>query len=248
MYRPVVLVSLALSVIAQQFTEAPVITDNEDIVYTASLFDSTSSTIRGNISATAGPDGVGLWFRVSLTGLPDNVGPFPYHVHINKVPSDGNCTATGSHLDPYNRTEVPPCNSSQPATCQVGDLSGKHGAATLASGLNDFYSEYTDYYLSDRPESISFIGNRSIVVHAANGTRLNCGNFVLGSGEMVVPFAQPSSSSASIPPKTVTPVATPASSSATPTPTSVIVKGAASKLSGMSLGGLVMVIAAFVPF
>lgn len=76
MYRLVVLASLVLSVVAQQFTEAPVITGNEDVVYTASLFDSDSSTIRGNVSATAGPDGVGLWFRVSLTGLPDGVGPF----------------------------------------------------------------------------------------------------------------------------------------------------------------------------
>jgi hypothetical protein len=76
MYSLVVLASLVLSVIAQQFTEAPVITGNEEVVYTASLFNSESSTIRGNISATAGPDGTGLWFRVSLTGLPDNVGPF----------------------------------------------------------------------------------------------------------------------------------------------------------------------------
>lgn len=76
MYRLVVLASLVLSAMAQQFTEAPVITGNKDIVYTASLFNSQSSTIRGNISATVGPDGTGLWFRVSLTGLPDNVGPF----------------------------------------------------------------------------------------------------------------------------------------------------------------------------
>lgn len=76
MYRLVVLASLVLAVMAQKFTEAPVITGNTDVVYTASLFNSESSTIRGNVSATAGPDGIGLWFRVSLTGLPDNTGPF----------------------------------------------------------------------------------------------------------------------------------------------------------------------------
>jgi hypothetical protein len=116
--------------------------------------------------------------------------------------------------------------------------------------VTDFYVEYTDYYLSDRSESIAFIGNRSIVVHAANGTRLNCGNFVLGSGELTVPFSQSRpSSSVSIPAKTLTPNAPPASSSAvTPTPSTAIVKGAASKASGMSLGGLIMVIAAFALF
>lgn len=82
MYRLIALASLVLLVIAQQFTEAPVITGNTDVVYTASLFDSETSTIRGNISATAGPDGVGLWFRVSLTGLPDNVGPFRMSFHF----------------------------------------------------------------------------------------------------------------------------------------------------------------------
>jgi hypothetical protein len=36
---------------------------------------------------------------------------------------------------------------------------------------------YLDLYLSTDPNSPSFFGNRSIVVHAANGTRLNCANF-----------------------------------------------------------------------
>ena len=36
---------------------------------------------------------------------------------------------------------------------------------------------YLDLYLSTDPNNVAFFGNRSVVVHAANGTRLNCGNF-----------------------------------------------------------------------
>jgi hypothetical protein len=50
-----------------------------------------------------------------------------YHIHAYPVPSDGNCTGTLAHLDPYIRGESPPCDPTEPQTCQVGDLSGKHG-------------------------------------------------------------------------------------------------------------------------
>lgn len=36
---------------------------------------------------------------------------------------------------------------------------------------------YTDGYVSAIEGSEAFFGNRSIVVHAANGTRLNCASF-----------------------------------------------------------------------
>lgn len=36
---------------------------------------------------------------------------------------------------------------------------------------------YLDLYISTDPTSPTFFGNRSVVVHASNGTRLNCGNF-----------------------------------------------------------------------
>lgn len=50
-----------------------------------------------------------------------------YHVHLRAVPESGNCTETGGHLDSYVRGDSPPCDSSQPQTCEVGDLSGKYG-------------------------------------------------------------------------------------------------------------------------
>ena len=57
-----------------------------------------------------------------------------YHVHVNPVPADGNCTATGAHLDPYNRGVVTACDATKPESCQVGDLSGKYGNITGPSG------------------------------------------------------------------------------------------------------------------
>ena len=55
-----------------------------------------------------------------------------YHIHDQPVPADGNCTATAAHLDPYIRGEIPPCDNTQPETCQVGDLTGKHGNVTVS--------------------------------------------------------------------------------------------------------------------
>jgi Cu/Zn superoxide dismutase len=51
--------------------------------------------------------------------------PSVYHIHKFPV-LNGNCTSAGSHLDPYNRGEVPPCDKSKKETCEVGDLSGKY--------------------------------------------------------------------------------------------------------------------------
>lgn len=59
-----------------------------------------------------------------------------YHIHEYPVPSNGSCDATGDHLDPENRGESPPCDASQPQTCQVGDLAGKHGNIPALPGFS----------------------------------------------------------------------------------------------------------------
>ena len=100
-----------------------------------------------------------------------------YHIHEFPIPSDGNCTAAGGHLSPYGRPDTPPCDTAVPETCQPGDLSGKHGAISDTATKQGFQKQYLDLYLSTDPNSVSFIGNRSVVVHANNGTRLNCANF-----------------------------------------------------------------------
>lgn len=107
-----------------------------------------------------------------------------YHIHVNPV-IDGNCTTTSTHLAPYNGpNDTVVCNAAESQFCQVGDLSGKHGKITPESLINGgkYINMYTDVYVSALDSSPAFFGNRSIVVHAQNGTRLNCANFVLVGG------------------------------------------------------------------
>ena len=121
------------------------------VTYNASL--PSTGSIRGYVAATANANGTGVFFNVYLTGLPsESLGPFckfllsslhlrpgltntaciVYHIHDQPVPADGNCTATAAHVDPYIRGEIPPCDNTQPETCQVGDLTGKHGNVTVS--------------------------------------------------------------------------------------------------------------------
>lgn len=123
-----------------------------------------------------------------------------YHIHTEPVPANGDCYATGSHLDPYNRGETPLCNAGDPSTCQIGDLSGKHGNATDTT----FSAEYTDVYLSNIPGNSAFIGNRSIVIHASNGTRLNCGNFQAAGGAVTPSHPPTGQTSTRVAPTTLT--------------------------------------------
>jgi len=117
---------------------APKVTGNPaGASYVATLPVKEGSPLRGSIHAVTAPDGVGVKFSVSFSGLPATGGPFMYHIHEKPV-MNGNCTSTGAHLDPYKRGEVPPCDASKPETCQTGDLSGKYGNFTKDS----FAAEY----------------------------------------------------------------------------------------------------------
>ncbi|EMR71768.1 putative superoxide dismutase protein [Eutypa lata UCREL1] len=134
--------------------------------------------VKGSISAKAGPDGVGVTFDVKFSNIPKEGGPFTYHLHVDPVPEDGNCTKTLAHLDPFQRGEDPTCDSSAPETCQVGDLSGKYGKITS----DPFEASYHDPYTSLSEGVGSYFGNRSFVFHFSNKTRISCANFVAVSG------------------------------------------------------------------
>ncbi|PTB64616.1 Cu,Zn superoxide dismutase-like protein [Trichoderma citrinoviride] len=160
--------------------DAPVVIDNpQGVEFKATLpkkpFFSGAAlvgNVKGSVSATAGPASKGVRFRVQFENFPKTGGPFLYHIHEEPA-VNGNCTSTLAHLDPYHRGETPACNASEPQTCQVGDLSGKYGKITS----DPFVAEYFDLYTSLQPGSPAFFGNRSIVVHYANKTRLTCANF-----------------------------------------------------------------------
>jgi hypothetical protein len=134
------LIAAASAVSAQSSTvPAPQITDSPaGASYVATLPIKEGSPLRGSVAAVSAPDGKGVKFSVSFSGLPATGGPFMYHIHEKPVPTDGNCTGTGAHLDPYKRGEVPICDASKPETCQTGDLSGKHGNITAQSWSQEY--------------------------------------------------------------------------------------------------------------
>jgi hypothetical protein len=181
----------------------------------------TGAVIMGSITGTANANGTGVMFSVNFTGFPSEseYGPFVYHIHNMAVPADGNCTATLGHLDPTDRGEYHPCENVQPETCQAGDLAGKHGNITGTT----FTSSYLDLYLSTTPGSPYFFGDKSVVIHSSNTTRLTCANFA-----MVAPSSTNSTSTA-----TAT-----ATSTSTSAPASYT--GAASKAAGPGVFGLIV--------
>ena len=158
-----------------------------------------------------------------------------YHIHVGRVPEDGNCTAALGHLDPYNRGMTPPCNDSAPETCQIGDLSGKYGSINSTAGEH-YKDKYTDDYLSTTPGDPAFFGNLSFVVHAADDTRLNCGNFHLVSPSTQTPAPTPSTTT-SRQPSASFPIAT--------TSSPPLFVGAASSVGGASPVTLFMALVAF---
>lgn len=167
-------------------------------VYTATLPEKEffnpadpRGNVKGSVSATAGPGGVGVAFTVSISNLPTSGGPFLYHLHVNPVNSSGSCASALAHLDPFIRGEKPPCDPTAPQTCQVGDLSGKYGKITS----DPFTASYVDPYASILPGIGAFFGNRSLVVHFANTTRITCANFALVSG---APSYTPTGSNATV--------------------------------------------------
>ncbi|KUJ18700.1 uncharacterized protein LY89DRAFT_774743 [Mollisia scopiformis] len=163
---------------------ATIQTNNPAATYMATLpmtqfDDATSTTIMGTVTGMANSNGTGVMFYIDFSGFPaeSEYGPFVYHIHNMPVPADGNCTATLGHLDPTDRGEYHPCEDTQPETCQAGDLAGKHGNITSST----FNSSYLELYLSTTPGSPYFFGDKSVVIHTSNTTRLTCANFAMVS-------------------------------------------------------------------
>ncbi|KAK4207095.1 superoxide dismutase [Rhypophila decipiens] len=122
----------------------------------------------GTVTAVA--HSVGVNYTIDVTGLDAARGPYKYHVHARAVPESGNCTDTGGHLDSYLRGDTPPCDSTAPQTCEIGDLSGKFG---LEKGpvINKFFN---DPYSALNIINLGYIGDRGIVFHEGSSARIAC--------------------------------------------------------------------------
>ena len=117
---------------------------------------------------------------VGFSGFPDDVFPFPWHVHEYPFPHDGTVTPcgegiTGDHFDPLgasrNLNYSTDCSPQAPQNCEVGDLSGKFEHFPK---LDPLVREYSDRYLS--LYGVNSIIGRSIVIHFVNASRLVCAN------------------------------------------------------------------------
>ncbi|PYH95970.1 cytosolic Cu/Zn superoxide dismutase [Aspergillus ellipticus CBS 707.79] len=176
MLSKTLLASLGFSLLASA-ANAPVTINNDGQQYRAQLQPKDNTTVSGHITSYFGPGQVGVNFFVEFWGIPDDGQALSYHIHNSPVPEDGNCYSTGSHLDPYARGDATPCDIQSPQTCQVGDLSGKHGPV-WAPADEGYTAIYTDWFLSNVEGEPAFFGNRSLVIHnAATNARLACGNF-----------------------------------------------------------------------
>ncbi|EME50180.1 hypothetical protein DOTSEDRAFT_144838 [Dothistroma septosporum NZE10] len=165
----VAILPLAFAGAAPKVTNEPAGTQ-----YVATLPNTKSTT--GTVMIGSGPGGNGASIQVSISGLPTEGGPFLYHIHEKSVDSTGNCSTAGGHLDPYGNGGTG-CNTSDQASCEVGDLSGKHGKMQAPS----FSANYIDDYISVKPsaDDMASVMGRSIVVHFANKTAITCANLTL---------------------------------------------------------------------
>ncbi|KAJ1748466.1 hypothetical protein GGH19_003077 [Coemansia sp. RSA 1807] len=122
-------------------------------------------------------DGNGLELAISASGL-EKGGEYPFHIHVNNVPSNGNCTATGGHLDPFGikaaAGDAYKCSADDISnTCELGDLAGIFG--------NLVGDDEGKCLKSVNATELTFGGkstilDHSIVIHNAKGDRVACSN------------------------------------------------------------------------
>lgn len=158
------LFSLAASCAVVMGDAAPVVTDSPEGAKYVANFD---TSIQGSVKFTSASNGSVL-VDLDLENLPSSGGPFTYHIHAAPVPSDGNCTGTKLHLDPYKGNP----NATDPSELEVGDLSARHNPIEGTS----IDKSFVDQYISLNEDDKAFIGGLSVTVHFKNNSRLACAN------------------------------------------------------------------------
>lgn len=108
------------------------------ITYSATL-PSGNANITGAVKGAGAPNGQGTNFQVTFYNLPSDGGAnLTYAIYSGKVKGT-NCGSAGSVLDPYAGTSGSGCKQSEPAACEIGDLSGKHGGVVANGGAGTGY-------------------------------------------------------------------------------------------------------------
>ncbi|KAF8988696.1 hypothetical protein CPC16_002802 [Podila verticillata] len=156
---------------------------NADGVDVKFVFTTDPKGINVTISGT----GLTIAKRVLATG-------YDYHVHVKPV-VDGNCTLTGGHLDPANVGTSKPCDPTNLATCQTGDLAGKHGNFMGTEDGVVPFTTYIDTQLSFSGDVNSTLVGRSVVIHN-NGTRIACADIITADATTTSPSGASSTSGA----------------------------------------------------
>lgn len=165
---------------------APIVSDSPEGAKYVAKFD---DKLQGSVEFSSASNG-SVTVNVDLDGFPSSGGPFTYHIHEAPVPSDGNCTGTKLHLNPYNGNP----NATEPSELEVGDLSGRHGAVE-GSSIDE---SYIDQYISLNENNKAFIGGLSVTIHYKNTSRLACANITEESSSTSTPVATASENSANM--------------------------------------------------
>ncbi|KAJ2335509.1 Superoxide dismutase [Coemansia sp. RSA 2681] len=139
----------------------------------------SGNNVSGNVTFVPISGQTGLKVSVNIGGLKQGI-QYPFHIHVNVVPADGNCTATGGHLDTYGvktANTTYKCDKAKPlTTCEIGDLAGIAG--NLAANANGQATlTFNDPIITFGNNKTSILGH-SIVIHNPDNTRLACGNIV----------------------------------------------------------------------
>ncbi|KAJ2888043.1 Superoxide dismutase [Coemansia aciculifera] len=135
--------------------------------------------VAGNVTFVPTSGQTGLTVSVNLSGLKQGV-QYPFHIHINVVPDNGNCTATGGHLDTFGvkaANAVYSCDKTKPlTTCELGDLAGIAGNLT-ANANGQAILTFNDPVITFGDNKTTILGH-SIVIHNPDNSRLACGNII----------------------------------------------------------------------
>jgi Cu/Zn superoxide dismutase len=132
--------------------------------------------VTGEIRFTQDFIGGPTMLRVTLSGLARNAKQ--YHVHeraIDRILSLTEACSAASVGGHWNPLQVPlgVCNSSQPSSCEAGDISGKYGDLSDKLFHNAAYNDSS----LDLSGPNSIVG-RSIVIHDKTGARWACANII----------------------------------------------------------------------